>query len=168
MLFFILKPTFPKCKKIIYYYKEERGTLPLSRQTRLSLPSSLHRVGSPKFLTSWLPKWHSDAGSFLNRRKPLRRSWLMGLGQEGGGTMLCHGLASNSSQFHRQCHPTRLMHRNYLLNCYLYQLWHSNIVKQPLSDRDISLMCNIDEVYLVRVSQKRVSRVWPSEISIPN
>lgn len=53
-----------------------------------------------------------------------------------------------------------------LLDCHF--LWRPNIVKQLLTERDVSLMSNIDTVYLVRVSQKRVSKVWPSEANIHN
>lgn len=47
-----------------------------------------------------------------------------------------------------------------LLDCHL--LWRPNAVRQIFASIDSSSMSNIDVIYLVEVSQERVSKVWPS------
>jgi hypothetical protein len=46
-----------------------------------------------------------------------------------------------------------------LLDCRLP--WHPNEVRQLLANKDLSFMSNLDLIYLVKVSQKRISKVWP-------
>ena len=51
-----------------------------------------------------------------------------------------------------------------LLDCHLP--WQPNTVKQVLASKDSSFMSDIDVIYLVEVSQKRVSNIWSSAKSI--
>jgi hypothetical protein len=47
-----------------------------------------------------------------------------------------------------------------LLDCYL--LWRPNAIKAHLNGKESRLLSGLDSIYLVKASQKRVTRVWPS------